>query len=170
LALLVCEVITFGLIIIRPGGILEGALFGVCTLLAVEFVYRDARALNQAKGTKFVDATLWSLISLFLSFIALALYIFVARKGPGRRQYDVLVLGIFGVLALLGEVRLLVEPSIFPPVVVQTQGGATFSTQPFVYLSEAIAFIVGIGLIVIAAIIYKRRKTRSPTTSATEAQ
>ncbi|MDA4126067.1 MAG: zinc ribbon domain-containing protein [Thaumarchaeota archaeon] len=49
-------------------------------LLGVEFVYQDAKAINELVGTKAIDPVGWSLFVFLLAIIALPWYVFGRRK------------------------------------------------------------------------------------------
>lgn len=79
LTLLVCEMASLVALFVLPPSALSGLPFAASELLAIEYVYRDAKAINGARGFKASNATLWSLLSLCLSFVGLGLYVFVER-------------------------------------------------------------------------------------------
>jgi len=85
LALYACDLIAYALLVLstsfRPSAIflLVWAPL-ILTLIATELVYRDARRINQEKGSKLLNATLWSLLTLLFWFVTLPVYVFVRRK------------------------------------------------------------------------------------------
>jgi uncharacterized membrane protein len=52
----------------------------VVTFASTEIIYEDAKKVNQAKGRKVVDATLWSLVTFLLWEVASPWYVFSRRK------------------------------------------------------------------------------------------
>jgi hypothetical protein len=56
------------------------ALAVAVTLIATESIYRDAKKVNQLKGRRVLDPTLWSLVTFLAFEIALPWYVFSRRK------------------------------------------------------------------------------------------
>jgi hypothetical protein len=85
LALYACELIS--LISLVTASSLRPSVFpllfwapGVITFAVIELVYRDASAINREKGSRVINATLWSLLMLPFSVVALPWYVFVRRE------------------------------------------------------------------------------------------
>jgi hypothetical protein len=155
LVLWVCVLVGLALIVILPPSILVEPLHLIPALVAAVYVYRDAPVINRERGTDSVNATIWSLLTVFFSFIVLPVYVFVGRKGSGPRRYDVLILGIFGVLEMLGAIDLVVNP----PKIQEPNGITFFSPEQFISDTAVGIFAFGLVLVVVALVVYARRRT-----------
>src|ERR1035441_7048549 len=87
---------------------LVGLLYLVLSVMGMNYVYKDALAINKERGARVIDATVWSFLSIF-TVATLPIYLAI-RRDPGRRDYLVPVMVTLGVLELLGAVRLFFQP------------------------------------------------------------
>jgi hypothetical protein len=176
LGFLLLELVSFVLSPAMTSTLWVSVVTALIPLLGAAFVYTDARDLNHEKGFGLLNGAFWAVLSYFVGFIVLPLYIFLWRKeaigtarnpAPGydsqsgheirpvRRRYDMFLVGALGCVMIVDGVRLQVQPSSFQlPNVLPI----SFNAGLLESIVGTASSITGAILLVGAVAIFLRRK------------